>query len=186
MDEMIALVLATVLLNGVFDAVVVAWLAGRRSQKALERWIRSAAEGDEKSQETLNQLAMFFLSWMGSAQIKTGRKVKVPDGEPDEKGNVGVREVDEVLTPMDLMSRTLSTYIINKFKGQAGGTKAQLGRILQEEAAELSPSGLSPAALLALSKGKLGPAIAEVGMPFLLNKLNKKPADIGSGGGQNW
>jgi len=183
MDEMMLLVLVTVLLNGVFDAVVVAWLAGRRSQKALERWICSASSGDEKAQQTLSQLAMFFMTWMGSAQIKTGRKIKVPDGDPDEKGQQGIKEIDEILTPMDMMSRTLSTYIINKFKGQAGGTKAQLGRILQEEAADNSPSGLSPAALLALSKGKLGPAIAEVGLPFLLNKVNKKPDNTSTGAG---
>ena len=183
---MVALVLATVLLNGVFDAVVVAWLAGKRSQRALERWIEKASNGDAEAQETLSKLALFFMSWMGNAQIKTGRRIKVPDGEPDEKGAVTLKEVDEILSPIDLLSRNLATYMIAKIKGQAGGTKAQIGRILQEEAAELSPSGLSPAALVALSKGKLGPAIAELGMPYLLKKINKTGDNIGSSGAEKW
>lgn len=41
MDELLLMTLALVIANGVFDAVVVAYLAGRRSKKALVDWMQS-------------------------------------------------------------------------------------------------------------------------------------------------
>lgn len=41
MDEFVIGVLAAVVFNGVFDALVVAWLAGRRSKLALISWLDS-------------------------------------------------------------------------------------------------------------------------------------------------
>jgi hypothetical protein len=41
MDEFILMTLLVVIANGVFDAVVVAWLAGKRSKAALVSWMQS-------------------------------------------------------------------------------------------------------------------------------------------------
>ena len=141
--------------------------------RAFMTWINGLKD-DEEGQEALSNLMMMVLAWMGNARIKTGKKIKVQDGDE-------VKEIDEELAPIDLMGRVIGNYAIQKIKGQTGGTKTQIGRMLQEEAAD-NGMGLSPAALMALSKGKLGPALAEVGMPFLMKKLNKGQGDTSSGG----
>jgi len=143
--------------------------------RALMRWI-NGIEDDPDGQETLSKLMLFFFSWAGSAQIKTGRKVK---SAPDEEGVV--KETDEVLTPVELLSRTIGNYAIMKLKGQNGGTKAQLARLIQEEAAE-GGFPLSPTALNSLSKGRIGPALAELAVKYGPDMLKKGKGDTSSGG----
>jgi len=140
----------------------------------VKRLARKAADGDEKSLEFFNDLGVILLRWAGSAEIKTGRKIKMQDGED-------VREIDEVLTPIQMIARIIGDFMIMKLKGQAGGTKAQLGRILQEEAAE-GGFPLSSTVLGSLAKGRLGPALAELAVKYGPDMLKKAKGDTSSGG----
>lgn len=159
----------------------------RYTGRAFMNWLGGVLDGnDEKGTEILNRLANFFFIWVGSAQIHTGKKIKLRTEEKDKDGNFVVEEIEEILTPVDMLGRTIGNYAIMKIKGQTGGTKSQIGRMLQEEAAE-SGLGLSPAAIGALSKGKLGPALMELAVPHIQKNLNKKQNDTSSGGSsQGW
>lgn len=159
----------------------------RYTGRAFMNWLGGVLDGnDEKGTEILNRLANFFFIWVGSAQIRTGKKIKLRTEEKDKDGNFVVEEIEEILTPVDMLGRTIGNYAIMKIKGQTGGTKSQIGRMLQEEAAE-SGLGLSPAAIGALSKGKLGPALMELAVPHIQKNLNKKQNDTSSGGSsQGW
>lgn len=181
MDELIIVTLILVIINGAFDAIVVAWLAGRRSQRALERWIDRAASGDKEAQETLSKLMMYIFNWVGSAQIKTGKKVKVASEELDEKGEPVMTEVEEVLTPIEMLSRVIATYVMKKTAGSMGTVKAQMGKMLKEEAASFGGGSLSPFALQQLTKGKLGPALGELAMSFMSKGNKNTTNNIGGG-----
>jgi len=143
--------------------------------RALIRWIDGLSE-DKEGQESISKLASYFFYWAGNAEMKTGRKIKTP---ADEDGVV--KEVDEVLTPIEMMARVIGNYAIMKVKGQNGGTKAQLGRMLQEEAAE-GGFPLSPTAMAGIAKGRLGPALAELAVKYGPDILKKKQGDTSSGG----
>jgi len=175
LEDLLVLVLVWFATSMVANLLWTRFVVMKYFGRALIRWIDGLSE-DEKGQESISKLASYFFYWAGNAQMKTGKKVKTP---PDEDGVI--KEVDEVLTPIEMMARVIGSYAIMKIKGQSGGTKTQFGRMLQEEAAE-GGMGLSPGAMLALSKGKLGPAIAEVGMPYLQKALSKRQGDTSSGG----
>ena len=186
MDELLLVTLILVVVNGVFDAVVVAWLAGKRSRQALMRWIQEAAESDGPARESMYQLMDTLVIYASTRQIETGETIKVATDKVDAEGKTIYKEVDEVLSPIQLMARTIGSYVIMKFKGSVGGTKNQMKQMLMDEAAE-SGIGLSPAALQALARGKVGPALAEVGLPFLMEKLKKpKEPTFDSQGGGKW
>lgn len=147
--------------------------------RAFMKWIEGLPE-DKAGQAALYGLLDMTLQYMGTRQITTGKKIKVATNEVAEDGKTPIyKEVDEVLTPIDLIARNVGNYALMKMKGQAGGVKTQIGRMFQEELSEQG-MGLSPAALAALAKGKVGPALAEVGLPFIMEKLNKKKGDTSS------
>lgn len=145
--------------------------------KALMNWI-DGLDNDKEGQEVLSKLFLFMFAWAGQAQIKTGKKIKVKDPESGE-----VSETDEVLTPVDLLGQRIASLAIRKLNSGMGGTKAALRRILEEEASSMG-GGLSPAALSALYKGKVGPALTEIALPHLQKRLNK-PQDNTKDGGWN-
>jgi len=181
MNQELLLILVVVLVNGLIDCTVVAWLAGWRSRKALVRWIEEAAEGDSVARESLFKLFDSMIIYASTREIKTGEKIKVATDKTDAEGKPIMKEMDEVLSPIQLLARTIGSYVIMKFKGSVGGTKNQMKQMLMDEAAETG-IGLSPAALQALARGKVGPALAEVGLPFVMEKLKKKPTDVYTSG----
>jgi len=139
-------------------------------------------EPDDDVKGALGQIFMIALSWAGSQPIKTGEKVKVASDKLDAEDHPIYIEQDEVLTPIDLLARTIGNYAIMKMKGQAGGVKTQLNRVLQEGLQGEGALPLSPAALKALSKGQLGPALTEALLPELMKRLSSVKGDKGTGG----
>lgn len=132
----------------------------------VKRLAHKAAMGDEKALEFFYELGDVLIVWAAKERIPTGEKIKVTNDKGD------VKEIPELLSPIQLMARTIGSYVIMKFKGSVGGTKNQMKQMLMDEAAETG-IGLSPTALAALARGKVGPALAEVGLPFLMDKLKK-------------
>jgi hypothetical protein len=167
---MLLLVLLSLLVNGLVDCVVVAWLAGRRSRQALMSMVHQAAEGDPEAQQFVHDLGEVLLKWGMTPIIKTGKKITSTNDDGDTV------EIDEIISPMDMIMRTSGKYIVQLIKGQAGGVKSQMTRALQDELA-LSGSSLSSAALSALTKGRVGPALAEVGLPWIMQKLKYNKSD---------
>jgi len=143
----------------------------------FKRLVRKAAEGDPKSLETFYHVGDLLISWAAQERIKTGEKVKIATDKVDAEGKPIYKEVDEVLSPIQLMARTIGNYVMMKFKGSIGGTKNQVKQMFVDSMAETG-SGPSQAALTALSRGNIGPLIAEVGMPYVQELLNKKKAGI--------
>jgi hypothetical protein len=185
MNDEVLLLVALVLINGVFDAVVVAWLAGRRSRQALMKLVHEAATGDEEALKFLYEIGDVLIGWASAERIPTGNTIKVATDKTDEQGQIIYKETKEILSPIQLMARTIGSYVIMKVKGQVGGTKNQMKQMLMDEAAE-SGIGLSPTALQALARGKVGPALAEVGLPFLTEALKKKSGNMGTSGEGNY
>jgi hypothetical protein len=148
----------------------------------FKRLVRKAAEGDEKSLETFYHVGDLLIRWAAEERIPTGEKIKVATDKVDPQGQIIYKEINEVLSPIQLMARTIGSYVIMKFKGSVGGTKNQMKQMLMDEAAETG-LGLSPAALAALSRGKFGPALAEVGLPFIMDKIKKGSANSGDQSG---
>jgi len=151
----------------------------------FKRLVRKAAEGDPKSLETFYHVGDLLIKWAAEERIPTGQKVKIATDKTDEQGQIIYKEVNEVLSPIQLMARTIGSYVIMKFKGSVGGTKNQMKQMLMDEAAETG-IGLSPTALQALARGKVGPALAEVGLPFLTEALKKKQGNSGTSGEGNY
>jgi len=140
-------------------------------------------EPDDEVKGALSSILVISLDWMHSQPIKTGNKVKVASDKLDAEDHPIYIEQDEVLTPIDLIAREIGNYAIMKMKGQAGGVKTQLNRVLQEGLAGEGGLPLSPTALKALSKGQFGPALTEALLPELMKRLNKGKGDNNMGGG---
>jgi len=151
----------------------------------FKRLVRKAAEGDPKSLETFYHVGDLLIGWAAEERIKTGERVKVATDKVDAEGKTIYIEKDEILSPIQLIARTIGSYVIMKFKGSVGGTKYQMKQMLMDEAAETG-IGLSPAALTALARGKVGPALAEVGLPFIMDKLKKKDNALNTQDGGKW
>ncbi len=150
--------------------------------RAFMAWLDNLGE-DKEGQRVIQKLFMMMFDWVGSAEIKTGNKIKVATDKVEEDGKPVYKEVDEILTPVDMLARVIGNYALMKIKGSAGGTRAQLGRILSEEAASLG--GLSPTAAKELNKGRYGPAIIEMLAPAVQKRLNKPQGDTSSPSGDN-
>jgi len=159
---------------------VVPYFFGAYVKKTI---IQMLDEPDDEVKGALSQMLMLALDWAHSAQIKTGNRVKVASDKLDAEDHPIYIEQDEVLTPMDLIAREVGNYAIMKMKGQAGGVKTQLNRVLQEGLAGEGAMPLSPAALKALSKGQLGPALTEALLPELMKRLSTVKNNDTKGGG---
>ena len=139
-------------------------------------------EPDEEVKDALSSFLMLMLDWAHTQPIKTGNKIKVATDKVDAEDKPILIEQDEVLTPMDLISREIGNYAIMKIKGQAGGVKTQLNRVLQEGLVGDGGLPISVAAAKELSKGNYGPALTEAILPHLMKRLNKTQGDSSSGG----
>lgn len=148
----------------------------------FKRLVRKAAEGDQKSLETFYHVGDLLIKWAADERIPTGQTVKIATDKTDEQGQIIYKEVKEVLSPIQLMARTISNYVMMKFKGSAGGTKNQIKQMLMDEAAETG-TGLSPAALSDLSRGKPLRALAEVLGPKVGEIIYKSKANSGDQSG---
>jgi len=159
---------------------VVPYFFGQYVKKTI---IQMLDEPDADVKGALSSILMIGLEWMHSQPIKTGNKVKVASDKLDAEDHPIMIEQDEVLTPMDLIAREVGNYAIMKMKGQAGGVKTQLNRVLQEGLQGEGALPLSPAALKALSKGQLGPALTEALLPELMKRLSTVKNNDTKGGG---
>lgn len=154
----------------------------------FKRLVRKAAEGDPKSLETFYHVGDLLIRWAGEERIKTGEKTKVATDKVDAEGKPIYKEVDEVLSPIQLMARTIGSYVIMKFKGSVGGTKNQLQRIVTDSIVE-SGGAPSPAALNAAARGNYGPLITEMALPYIMEKAQKlknKEGGLNTQGGGGW
>jgi len=158
---------------------VVPYFFGQYVKKTI---IQMLNEPDDDVKGALSSILMIGLEWMHSQPIKTGNKVKVASDKLDAEDHPIMIEQDEVLTPMDLIAREVGNYAIMKIKGQAGGVKTQLNRVLQEGLQGEGALPLSPAALKALSKGQLGPALTEALLPELMKRLSTVRGNNDKGG----
>jgi hypothetical protein len=108
MDEALLLLLA-VIANGIFDAVVVAYLAGRRSKTAL---LKAIAEPDEETQAAIESLIENLLNTLDRPSIK------VVVGT-DEQG----KEKVEWISPIDSLISRIGSTIFNRIRGLYGSVK---------------------------------------------------------------
>jgi len=145
----------------------------------FKKWVKSTivmmiSEPDADTKAAINGLFTLGWNWFVTP-VNTGKTVK----QTDDEGNS--QEVPEVQSPYQQMIGESTRILFMKLKGMRGGDATKL-------AAELSgitdgnPLGLSPAAMKALLKGQIGPAIMEVGLPKLMEHLNTKKDAINSGG----
>jgi len=145
----------------------------------FKKWVKGTillmvTEPDEDTKTAINSLFTLGWNWF-LTPVKTGKTIK----QTDDEGNS--QEVPEVLSPYQQMIAESSRILFMKFKGMTGGSKTQLQNELSG-LTEGNPLGLSPAALKALLKGQIGPAVMEVGMPKLMEFFNKKKDNINTGG----
>jgi len=124
-----------------------------------------------------------LIQYLFTREISTGRKIRVQTDEKNEKGEPIFQEIAEVLTPVNIMGRQIGDWAVQKIKGQAGGVKSQLGRLIQDEAASDGGPGLSPAAMNDLAKGKFKRAATEVIARWGINKFKPGGSNDQSGGG---
>jgi len=172
-----------ILLGGAGSLVMWLVLGPLMTGYGFKKLVRRAVDGDPKAMETFQMIGDLLIMWATTRKIETGETIKVATDKVDADGNPIMKELKEELTPIEIIARTVGSYVIMKVKGQVGGTKNQMKQMLMQEAAETGV-GLSPSALQALSRGKVGPALAEVGLPFLMEKFKGvKPPTGNQGGG---
>lgn len=167
--------ITSMIANLIWTRFVVLRYVGR----AVMAWI-DGIDKDPEAKEVLSKLFLMMFDWVGSARIKTGQKIKVTNEDGEEK------EVEEILAPVDLLAKVISSYFFNKYRASMGPVKTQIAKVLREEAASLGGDGLvSPAALMALSKGKLGPVLGELALNYLpkkkLNTTGENIETVGDG-----
>ena len=142
--------------------------------RAFMNWL-DKLDKDPEGQKVLSKFFMMMFNWIGSESIKTGKKIKVKNESSGE-----IEEIEEIMTPIDLLGRRIGSIIFAKVRSGSGGTRAALGRILEEEAA--TAGGLSPTALRELNKGRIMPAIVELVGPNIQKRLNKGESITNNGG----
>lgn len=168
-------------------ATGIAWFLGSYlfwvfvARPMFKKWVKSTillmvTEPDADTKLAIN--SMFTLGWNWFlTPVETGKIIK----QKDEEGNE--IEVKEALSPYNQLIGESARIIFMKFKAQTGGMNAKLQADLSGVMQDASGLGLSPAAMKAAMKGNIGPAVAEVGLPKLLEYLNKRKDNISTGGG---
>ena len=174
--------LLAILLGGLGSLVLWLVLGPLMTGYGFKRLVRKAFEGDPKAQEVFFQVGGLFISWASTQQMKTGRKIKVATDEKDADGNAVLKEIDEVLTPVQMIAQTVGTYVIQKAKGSMGGTTTKMKNVLMESAAE-SGLGVSGAAANAAARGNFAPLLAEIVLPKVIDTLKKRKENTDSSGG---
>jgi len=179
---------AIVLINGVIDCLLVAWLAGKRSKQALVAYLES-----DQSDEMFDNVFKRFWTRLTTPSIKTGKKVV----EKDEAGAI-LKESDEVISPLDNIASELSRWVILKLRSSMGGkSKAFNDAVATDLADPNSPlasslGGLFPQAMRLGRKGGsegLMGMIEQLGLgPIIQKYISKKLEDSlgGIGGEGKW
>ena len=178
--------LLAVLLGGLGSLVLWLILGPIMTGYGFKKLVQKAIDGDPKSQEVFMNVGTLLMHWATTTKYPTGNKIKIDSGDVDADGKSIPKEIPEVLTPIEAISKSVGTYAFDKLKVSTMGVKSRLGQQLQAEMAE-SGGGLSPAALSALARGKVGPALMEFVAPMVIDKLKQKnkggQGDTGSQGG---
>jgi hypothetical protein len=173
--------LAIILLNGLVDVLLVAWVAGKRSKQALVAYLES-----DQSDEMFDNV--FKRMWTRLKEPSINRKRKVQ--QTDDKGNLSEAEVDEVISPLMNITEILTTEVARimmlKLSAMEGGKAAKLRRELQEAAANPNnPGASSLQGLLALAGGgRKGLSIESLATALLAKYLFKEGGGSAGGGGQ--
>lgn len=187
MDEALLIAIVIVLVNGIFDAVVVAWLAGRRSRAALEKWLESP-----KSEEALRHILTTAWNWFLTSEIKTGREIKTVDDE-------GIEHTEkETITPFVSLVRAISQHLKMTLLGKTGGDRNKEKQFQEAIAADLQDpnnplgsvmrSALPNALLRAQKTGDYAGVAQLVLMPIIqdwLKKRQNQPPGAATAGGPN-
>jgi len=149
------------------------------SGRGLEMWIRKAHEGDERRRETLFTLFDELVLYATSREISTGQKVKIATDRTNDDGTPIYKEVDELLTPIAIISRSVGGYAAAHVKGFLGGSKTQRKAMMADAVANFSgsPEKALGIALEAALDGNYGPALL-----FLLERFKPNEANSGQGG----
>jgi hypothetical protein len=163
------------------DVLLVAWVAVKRSKEALVAYLES-----EESDEMFDNVFKRFWTRLNSASIKTGAKVV----EKDEAGAI-LKETEELLTPLENITRELTRFIMLKFSAMEGGKKKAL-RTMVEQAAQdpNNPGASSLQGLLAMAaSGRKGLDLEGLLTALVAKYLFKEGPNQGtggSGGGTGW
>jgi hypothetical protein len=162
-----------VLINGVIDVGLVAWVAGRRSRQALETWLESP-----KSEEALKHLMTVAWNWFLSEQILTGKELVVLDEEGVE------HKEKEKVTPLVALARTITAHLKMTLLGKVGGDRNKekmlqeaIGADLQDPNNPLGSmmrSALPTALLRAQKTGDYASVAQLVLMPMVQEWLKKR------------
>ena len=174
--------LFAVLLGGLGSLVLWLILGPLRTGYGFKRLVRKAAEGDPKSLEVFMSVGDLLITWASQREIKTGKKVKVATDEVGEDGKPVFKEVEEILSPIQIIAQTIGSYVIMKAKGSVGGTTKKFNEMLMSSASE-SGVGPSSAALNALARGNPQPFLVELILPKVIEHFNKRKGNEGSQGG---
>jgi hypothetical protein len=157
MDETLLLIILAVLVNGLIDCTLVAWLAGRRSKAALQKWLMS---GDQEMQEMVAKIIALAIV----TPIRTGKQLKDDDG----------KEYPEDLPLFKFVGRELSQSLIYRLKSARGGSLSAHGKEAIDE--------LDGPSLL----GSLGPRKGQTSMEWIMEQaaprfmpiIEKKVAEL--------
>lgn len=178
--------LLAVLLGGIGSLVLWLILGPIMTGYGFKKLVQKAIDGDEKSLQVFMNVGQLLMVWATTTKYDTGNKIKIDSGEVNADGKSILKDVPEVLSPIEMISKSVGTYAFEKLKMSTMGVKSRLGQQLQAEMAE-SGGGLSPAALSALARGKVGPALMEFVAPMVIDKLKQKnkggQGDTGQQGG---
>lgn len=147
----------------------------------VKKLARNAAEGDEDALQFFNDLGDVLMKWAAEPQ-RTGEKIKVPTDKKDADGNAIMKEIDEMLSPVELMARVIGNYAVMHMKGYMGGKKTQMQNQMADAIAQSGGDtrALIPIALQAASRGDYGPAIG-----LIMQELMSRKVDTSSARGGN-
>lgn len=165
--------LIAILLGGLGSLVLWLILGPIMTGYGFKKLVQRAIEGDKDAMEVFMNVGTLLMTWATQTTYRTGNMIKIDSGEKDADGRAIPKEVPEELTPIQAISKSVGSYAFEKLRSSAGGVRTQLGKQLQQEFAD-SGGGLSPAALSALSRGKLGPALVEMVAPAVIDKIKKR------------
>jgi hypothetical protein len=141
MDELVVWTVLLVVINGIVDCTLVAWLAGRRSKRALQNWLMS---GDEEMQEMVAKIIGLAII----TPVKTGKKIADEDG----------KEQFEELPLFKYVGRELSNALLYKLKAARGGSLSAAGKDAMDQ--------LDAPSLL----GSLGPRKGQTSMEWIMEQ----------------
>lgn len=130
MDEMILIMLVTIAINGLFDAVVVASLAGKRSKNALISWLQGP-EATTYYGKIAEQAELRITPRMEAMQATIRSEIDSKMGEFTQKF---------VMPDLDSFKVELSEELKASAKGVMMNMNSQATRALQKELKGMAPA----------------------------------------------